>query len=59
MKYLLFEPSRDRILPDGRIAIAKEVCPHNETFGRTAWSCATLERALVRFNELEGIANEQ
>jgi hypothetical protein len=51
--------SRNRILPDGSIGIAKEIFPHNEAFGKTAWSCTALERALIRFNELEGITDEQ
>jgi hypothetical protein len=55
----IIQISRNRILPDGSTGVAKEVFPHNEAFGKTAWSCTTLERALIRFNELEGISNEQ
>jgi len=32
---------------------AKERFPGNEDFGKWAWTCRTLERAMERFNELE------
>ena len=32
---------------------AGEMWPNNEAFGKWAWTCRTLERAMERFNELE------
>ena len=36
-----------------------EKFPHNEGFGIWAWSFYTLEKALLKFNKLDGICEEQ
>jgi hypothetical protein len=37
----------------GRSLPEREVFPGDGDFGKTAWSCRTLEKAMVRFNKLE------
>jgi len=41
------------ILLFGKRLPEREVFPGNEDFGKTAWSCRTLVKAMERFNKLE------
>jgi hypothetical protein len=53
--YEVFVPrtTEAAILPSGNRVDACELFPRNEDFGYTAWSCATLEKALKRLQALE------
>jgi len=52
-----FEVFIIKVLPSillfGKRLPEREVFPGNEDFGKTAWSCRTLVKAMERFNKLE------
>ena len=52
-----YEVFRIKIKPErylkGKLLSASEAFPHDEAFGRWAWSCRNLSDAIDRFNKLE------
>ena len=53
--YEVFIPRiiKPTLLPSGYRSEACEVFPGNEDFGKTAWTCTTLEKANERFDQLQ------
>lgn len=49
----LIKYTKARLMPNGDTISAHEKFPGNEDFGKTAWSCKELERAIKRFLHLE------
>ena len=43
---------RPEVVFNGNTIPAREVYPGNEDFGNTAWSCRTLDDAMLRFNKI-------
>ncbi len=43
----------DRVLPGGKV-LARESYPSPRDWGKSGWSCSTLERARERLKELQG-----
>ena len=56
-KLSYFEVFEVQIKPErnvfGRVYPLMEVFPHDKAFGQTAWSCRTIEAAMIRFKKLE------
>ena len=57
-----YEVFKIKVIPErkvyGRIIKAHEKFPHDEAFGYWAWSYRDYDKALEKFNKLEGINNE-